>query len=896
MAVLSSDGTYVTVQKGDTLTQIAADYAGGYDNYKKLAAINNISNPNRIYVGQKIYLNGTGGSSSNTNSSSNTATIKQFGLQSNTDRTLFATWDWNKSNTDHYRVRWLYGTGDGVAFVGSDTTTTEKQATFNIPEQASTRVIFKVLPVSKTKTDKNNKTTSYWTAQWSPEKYYYINSLPPSVPDTPTVEIKDYKLTATVTNLEDINANQIQFQIVKDDSIVFKTGTATIKTASASYSCSVGAGADYKVRCRAVRDKLYSDWSDYSSNAGTGPSTPAGILWVKALSDTEVQLDWENVSNATQYEIQYTTEIRYFDSSNEVQSMTVDAAVAGHAEITGLTSGDEYFFRVRAINDSGKSGWTAIKSIIIGKAPSAPTTWSSTTTAVIPESITLFWIHNSRDGSSQTYADLEVYINGTKQDIPLIANSTDEDEKDKTSSYDISTSGLAEGAKLQWRVRTRGIINEWSDWSIQRTIDIYAPPTLTMAVTDNNNVALTTLTSFPFYISATAGPSTQTPIGYNVSIVSNEIYETTDQVGNIKMVNSGEAVYSRFFDLSGGLNPVELSASNIDLQNNVSYTVYCVVSMDSGLTAEATSEFIVRWTEQTHEPNAEIVFDDETYVTHIRPYCEERAITYHKVRTRTTLGETTYNVTDTTYDSIYMDQVLDGTYTTTGEQVYVGITPSGEETYYCEVETVTSLENLLLSVYRREFNGDFTELIKDVDASQKTFITDPHPSLDYARYRVVAKSKLTGAISYYDVPGYPINCPAIIIQWDEAWSNFETTTSDALEQPPWSGSLLKLPYNINVSDKNDIDVALVEYIGRKRPVSYYGTQLGETATWTVDIPKYDKDTLYALRRLAIWTGDVYVREPSGSGYWANINVSFSQKHLETIIPVTLELTRVEGGI
>ena len=236
MAVLSSDGTYVTVQKGDTLTQIAADYAGGYDNYKKLAAINNISNPNRIYVGQKIYLNGTGGSSSNTNSSSNTATIKQFGLQSNTDRTLFATWDWNKSNTDHYRVRWLYGTGDGVAFVGSDTTTTEKQATFNIPEQASTRVIFKVLPVSKTKTDKNNKTTSYWTAQWSPEKYYYINSLPPSVPDTPTVEIKDYKLTATVTNLEDINANQIQFQIVKDDSIVFKTGTATIKTANGQYA------------------------------------------------------------------------------------------------------------------------------------------------------------------------------------------------------------------------------------------------------------------------------------------------------------------------------------------------------------------------------------------------------------------------------------------------------------------------------------------------------------------------------------------------------------------------------------------------------------------------------------------------------------------------------------
>ena len=89
---------------------------------------------------------------------------------------------------------------------------------------------------------------------------------------------------------------------------------------------------------------------------------------------------------------------------------------------------------------------------------------------------------------------------------------------------------------------------------------------------------------------------------------------------------------------------------------------------------------------------------------------------------------------------------------------------------------------------------------------------------------------------------------------------------------------------------------MVEYIGRKRPVSYYGTQLRESATWNVDIPKYDKETLYALRRLSIWTGNVYVREPSGSGYWANIVVSFNQKHLATVIPVTLELTRVEGGI
>ena len=93
-----------------------------------------------------------------------------------------------------------------------------------------------------------------------------------------------------------------------------------------------------------------------------------------------------------------------------------------------------------------------------------------------------------------------------------------------------------------------------------------------------------------------------------------------------------------------------------------------------------------------------------------------------------------------------------------------------------------------------------------------------------------------------------------------------------------------------------MDVELVEYAGRKRPVSYYGTQLGESATWRVDIDKKDEDTLYALRRLAIWPGDVYVREPSGSGYWANITVSFSQTHKELVIPVSLDIKRVEGGV
>ena len=54
MAKLSDDKKYVTVEWGDTLSQIAVDYAGGYSNYKKLAAINNIPNPDLIMSVRKF--------------------------------------------------------------------------------------------------------------------------------------------------------------------------------------------------------------------------------------------------------------------------------------------------------------------------------------------------------------------------------------------------------------------------------------------------------------------------------------------------------------------------------------------------------------------------------------------------------------------------------------------------------------------------------------------------------------------------------------------------------------------------------------------------------------------------------------------------------------------------
>lgn len=887
---------YHIVKKGELPSSICKKYG---ISLSQLVKLNNLRKNSRgnylIYVGQKLIISGKTTTSHSTpgkkpsSKKSNCPKIVHFGLQSDTDSTVFATWDWSRSNTDKYKVVWNYHTGDGVWFIGEEKEITGKQSTYNAPNNAE-KVRFKVKAISK-KHKVNKKEVSYWTADYTAWKTYDFDNNPPKMPPVPTVKIEKYKLTASLTNLDDLNATEIEFQVVKDNSKTYKNGVVKIKKWAASFSCTIEAGHSYTVRARSKRNKSYSGYSDYSDGSKTIPSTPASIKSIKALSETSVQIEWEKVSNATKCEVQYTTKKMYFDSSSEVKSITVESKT--HAEVTGLESGQEYFFRVRAINDQGESGWSKIVSITIGKAPAAPTTWASTTTAIVGEKVILYWVHNSEDGSSQTTAELELIIGDTKE-THTITNTTEESEKDKTSQYVLSTFTYTEGTTIKWKVRTAGITGVYGDWSTQRVIDIYAPPTLSLSITDKSGTSLTAIESFPFYINGVTGPATQTPIGYHVTITSTETYSTVDEIGNVKMISAGDDVYSQFYDISENL-ALEISAHSVDLENGVTYKVTVVASMNSGLTVEESAEFEVAWTDEQYTPNAEIAIDEETLCAYIHPYCDYYPMVYYKVELSTTTG--TYVRTSEIITETIEGTSVDDAYTENGDVVYYGTLSSGTGIYFCEVESEVSelVDGITLSVYRREFDGSFVEIGTGILNASNTFVTDPHPALDLARYRIVAISDTTGAVSYADIPGVIVGETAVVIQWDEAWTEFDTRNEDEMEQPAWAGSMLKLPYNIDVSDSNESDVTLVEYIGRKRPVSYYGTQLGSTSSWKVDVAKEDKDTLYALRRLAVWMGDVYVREPSGSGYWAYIKVSFSQEHCNLVIPVTLDITRVDGG-
>lgn len=748
-------------------------------------------------------------------------------VRSSEDTVVASPRDVAPGTLDYYEVKWNYATGNGVWFDGGSSNVEITNATYSFPSNAS-KVKVTVKPVSK-KYQSNGNETSYWTGT-STSAEYLVSELPPNKLSAPTVTIDKYTLTAKIENIEDAKAEKVEFEVYKDDT-KFSSGISTVTTARASYTCNITAGGKYRVRCRAINyvggSPVYGPWSPYSSEGTAVPGIPTNVK-CSAESKTSVRVSWDKDATATSYKVEYATNKSYFGGSSEVKTITVET---NYAIITGLDAGHEWYFRVAAVNSQGESGWSNIVYKIIGTKPEPPTTWSLTSTAIIGEPVTLYWVHNSEDGSKQNEAQIELTINGQSKIVTVDTSDeeVDEDEVDKIYSYSLDLSQYQDGAEVLWRVRTRGITFEYSDWSIQRTITTYAPPVSSLMLGSGSGI----LSSFPYQISVTAGPSSQKAISYHVSITAENTYRTVDYMGQTILVNAGDEVFSKVFIQSSNSLSFDLMPENVTLENSQQYRVNVVVSMDSGLTSEVSGLFTVVWSEVNYQPDASVAIDMNSLCAYISPFCRDSN----------------------------------------------GL-----------------VSNVVLSVFRREYDGSFTEIGKNIENYGSVSVTDPHPALDYARYRVVARNRSTSVVGFTDLPGIPVGEPSIVIQWNEAWSSFDYSEEVAPEIPSWTGSMLKLPYNVDVSESYAPDMSVVEYIGRKYPVSYYGTQRGSTASWSTEIPKSDKETIYALRRLAAWSGDVYVREPSGNGYNAQITVSMSIKHLDLTIPVSFSIKRVEGDV
>lgn len=769
-----------------------------------------------------------------------------LGIQTGTTRTIYATWKGvSIKKMDGYAIAWYYSTGQGIWFSGSSSTTKDTNSTYNPPSNAVS-VKFTVRP------NPNNK------AKWKGVDQYQTRNVPrggtdttPSAPTTPSVDISTekgpngYIVTAKVLNYQNEHSNgYLQIQILEDDTKEVanpKNVKNSNGVASTSFNAGKVGGHRYKARALAFgKNKEQSQWSSYSENHYTPPDK-ATIDKLTTITFGTVDVSWTALAGADSYTLEYTNEtvdgVPIFDtSSSAVQRQ--DNIKTTHYPATSLSiepGKETWYFRLRGVGSEQNSEgeWSEIKSTPVGKKPDIPTVWCYTTVGKVGDKIVFNWSHNAEDGSEQSGAKVGIKINdGEETVVDTLTTET-------SYSYDTAEAGLADSDKIKWRICTRGvqgIADEWSDWSEYREVVVYSPPGLsfTVGVVDEDETD-PVVKSFPIQINATATPPSQTPVAYTVSITSNEEYDISGVDGMEVHVNIDEEIYSNYIP-SGEHNVLlELNPGDLYLNEGTTYKVTMTVAMQNGLTAEASNLFIAKWEIPKWSPDADIFINRNTLSAYIRPFCsDEWEFEYRK-----------------------------------------GFT---------------------LAVYRIDFDSHLTLIQSGIAAEDNLTITDLHPSLDYARYRIVATDLKTGVVSYEDPAPIPVNAGCAVIQWDGDVRSFFVDPEiydDVVED--WSGTVLRLPYNIDVSDDISPDVSLIEYIGRPHPVSYYGTQEGSTSRWNVEVPKSDVETIAKIRALAVYKGDVYVREPYGTGYWANIKVSYSITHNKASVPVSFSITRVEGG-
>lgn len=945
-----AETTHYVVQSGDTLNSIVKEFGSSIsgsttnDKIKTLCDINHIKDADVICIGQVIYFTEEAAKNAGvTYNQGKTALITAFGFYSNKEGKLYVSWEWDhgdgddeddEDDTDHYEVRWrYYSETTRIWYDGEDASVSHRSGEIaynhiydysSLPDDV-TQIRVSVTPIAKTVTEDDTETELFSGIEAVTRLINIKTSAPPPKMDlSPTYELTKENnkniLKITLTNLSSDkvgNATKLQFKLWEqssENSSYIEKRTKDVTIIQAETTCTFDElqnGYLYKVQYRGIATGAYGEWSDFSDTIAVSPTAPEIEAVIPNCYDPDkttqkngVEVIWVACDSAKIYNFEFLalnedetkTPEELFNQSNYPgkKSVSIDVEENTHVIFTeNSTKKGRYTFYdiaedligkrcyVRCCSESknsgsilgsgsnSKSNWSKIVEFVFGTTPDFPTTWHSQTNVFPGDELKIFFTHNSQDGSQLTDAEIKFMVGDGERTymwnvigaepsyIKAMYKSNENNVNDHTYVIEVNTEhpNFASGATILYQICTGGIYEEngnpvLSEFSPAKQINIYTKPTLALGLYNNDGMTLLEngiLTSFPLKTRFGLGKMTnQNPISYHLSIVydsdmydSNSMgYEIVDNIGITRTISKGSVVYSKNIDSVNTDVWQVINANDVTLKNDQRYIVKCVAYLSSGLTVTASDTFSVSWVSKAPIPFAEIGLYKDNLTAHIKPYANSKDVS----------------------------------------------------------------EPITFTVYRKEFDGSFVQIgssiqnVVGVSNEAREYVIDPHPALSNARYRIVAKSETTGAIEFNDISSKSFKEHSIVLQWDEVWTNFYSSSDNLPSEQPWAGSMLKLPYNISISNSYKPDVSTVNYIGRKHPVSYYGTQTGETATWSVDIPKNDLETLYAIRRLSVWMGDVYVREPSGTGYWANVSVSFSQKSRDLVIPVTFNITRVEGGI
>lgn len=169
----------------------------------------------------------------------------------------------------------------------------------------------------------------------------------------------------------DTSDNESKFQVERRTANPFQAPVIVAELpANATSWSDTGLPADtpFGYRVRAVNSAGPSLWSNGAGATTLAFPPPAPQnLTATAITFQRIDLSWQPVGEADSYEVQ--------QSTDGVSFTTISRPIVEQMMIFGLRSSTTYFFRVRAVNSGGASGWSNVASAttLAENQPAAPT-------------------------------------------------------------------------------------------------------------------------------------------------------------------------------------------------------------------------------------------------------------------------------------------------------------------------------------------------------------------------------------------------------------------------------------------------------------------------------------------------------------------------------------------
>ncbi|MDD2636360.1 MAG: T9SS type A sorting domain-containing protein, partial [Bacteroidales bacterium] len=220
----------------------------------------------------------------------------------------------------------------------------------------------------------------------------------------------------------------------------------------------------YFWRVKSTDSEVESDWSEVWNFTTAALSLNTPILTSPADNSIDldfnlVTIDWENVSGASAYIYEYSTDVNF------VANVITDIVPTSVFNITGLLPDTEYFWRIKATNSTLESDWSetwSFKTIIDNLDTPVLTSPVNNSVNLNFDFITLDWEVVS-NASTYTY------------ELSLDENFSDIIETDNVLNTNIGISDLTPDTQYFWHVKAlyETIESDWSEvWNFITEIDV----------------------------------------------------------------------------------------------------------------------------------------------------------------------------------------------------------------------------------------------------------------------------------------------------------------------------------------------------------------------------------------------------------------------------------------